>query len=162
MKELASLMDAAVVFAATSIAVREHSEKALAQVAERIKKTAQDEIGFYQPAVGPFAAWDDLADSTEQEKARLGYPLNAPLERTGQMRDSIKSESEGLEAIVGSEEEKLAFHEFGTVKMPPRPVLGPAVIHNEAAIKEIIGRAAVNAVCGGDVVHASLGYERDL
>jgi phage gpG-like protein len=35
------------------------------------------------------------------------------------MRDSIKAESEGLEAIVGSEEEKLAFHEFGTVKMPP-------------------------------------------
>ncbi|MBE8915089.1 hypothetical protein G9451_04110 [Enterobacter kobei] len=162
MKELSSLMDAALVFAATSIAVREHSEKALAQVADRIKKTAQDEIGFYQPAVGPFAAWDDLADSTEQEKSRLGYPLNAPLERTGQMRDSIKSESEGLEAIVGSEEEKLAFHEFGTVKMPPRPVLGPAVIHNEAAIKGIIGRAAVNAICGGDVVHASLGYERDL
>ncbi|WP_412530880.1 HK97-gp10 family putative phage morphogenesis protein [Enterobacter roggenkampii] len=162
MKELSSLMDAALTFAAAKIAVQEHAEKALAQVAEQIKKTAQDEIGFYQPAVGPFAAWEDLADSTEQEKARLGYPLNAPLERTGKMRDSIKAESEGLEAIVGSEEEKLAFHEFGTVKMPPRPVLGPAVIHNEAAIKGIIGRAAVNAICGGDVVHPSLGYGKDL
>lgn len=125
MKELSSLMDAALTFAAAKIAVQEHAEKALAQVAEQIKKTAQDEIGFYQPAVGPFAAWEDLADSTEQEKARLGYSLNAPLERTGKMRDSIKAESEGLEAIVGSEEEKLAFHEFGTVKMPPQACSWP-------------------------------------
>lgn len=162
MKELSSLMDAALTFAAAKIAVQEHAEKALAEVAERIKKTAQDEIGFYQPAVGPFDAWADLADSTEAEKSRLGYPTNAPLERTGKMRDGITAESEGMEAVIGSKDETLAFHEFGTSKMPPRPVLGPAVIHNESAIKRIIGAAAVEGIAGGSVVHRSLGYSRDI
>lgn len=162
MKELSGFLEAAVAFAATEIVVREHVEKGLAEVAKQIEQTAKDEIGFYQPAVGPFPAWADLAESTEQDKARNGYPLNAPLERTGAMRDSIQSESEGFEAIVGSKEETLAYHEFGTVKMPPRPVLGPAVVLNELKIKRIIGRAAVSGIVGGSPVHASLGYSREV
>jgi len=155
-------MDAALVFAGTKIALQEHAEKALKEAAERIKKTAQDEIGFYQPAIGPFEAWADLAESTEQDKSRLGFPTNAPLERTGKMRDGITAEAEGMEAIIGSKDETLAFHEFGTEKMPPRPVLGPAVVHNEKFIKRIIGTAAVDAICGGGAVHRSLGYTRDI
>jgi hypothetical protein len=38
MKELSSLMDAALTFAAAKIAVQEHAEKALAKVAEQIRK----------------------------------------------------------------------------------------------------------------------------
>lgn len=162
MKELSGFLEAALTFAVAEIAIKSHVEKGLAECAKLIEQTAKDEIGFYQSATGPFPAWADLAESTEQEKARLGYPLNAPLERTGKMRDSIKSESNGHEAIIGSQEETLVYHEFGTEKMPPRPVLGPAVVMNERKIKRIIGHAAVSGLVGGSPIHASLGYDKDV
>jgi HK97 gp10 family phage protein len=101
---------------------------------EEIKDVAQGEIGFYQTDIAPYPDWAPLADSTEAEKARLGYEPDAPLLRTGDMRASIKSEAEGNEAVVGSNDEKLKYHEFGTDKMPPRPVLGPAAHYSTPRI----------------------------
>lgn len=93
---------------------------------EEIQKTAKGEIGFYQTGISPFPDWAPLAESTEAEKARLGYEPDAPLLRTGEMRDSIEVMVEGSEAVVGTNDEKMKWHEYGTEKMPPRPVLGPA------------------------------------
>ena len=56
---------------------------------ELVEIAAKAEIGQYQPAVGPFEAWSPLADGTEEDKAKHGYPLNAPLLRTGEMQNSI-------------------------------------------------------------------------
>ena len=62
-----------------SIVAAEHN--ALEKVAVLIEKDAKEQIGHYQDAVGPFQDWAPLADSTEAEKARLGYPADAPLGR---------------------------------------------------------------------------------
>jgi len=94
---------------------------ALLEIGERLEKVAKRKIGHQQPG------WEPLKESTEAEKTRKGYPANAPLLATGHMRDSISHEVEGLVLTVGSTDEKMIFHEFGTEKMPPRPVLGPLV-----------------------------------
>lgn len=134
-------------------------QKALEKCAARIEKTAKAEIGHYQPAVGRFPGWAALADSTEADKARKGFQPDAPLERTGQFRDSITHEIHGLEAIIGSKDERAPWFEFGTPKMPPRQVFGPALERNRGFINKIIGKYAVSAFSGGDRVHPDLGYD---
>lgn len=143
--------------AAEALALREGLDKAAAAV----EATAKSEIGVYQDAVAPFPAWADLADSTEREKERLGYPLDAPLLRTGELRDSISHEVSGLEAAIGTPSQVMVYQELGTDTIPPRPVLGPAAIRNEDTIQRILGRAAVTGLLGGASVPRGLGYDFD-
>ena len=141
---------------AVTVKVAEHH--GLKQVAQLVEATAKAEIGHYQPKVGPFPAWAPLADSTEAQKAAKGYPAGAPLEASGQMRDNITHQVEGDEAVIGSPDERMVYHEFGTSKMPPRPVLGPAVYSNKAKIEQIIGKAVVAGLMGGQVVLGGSEY----
>lgn len=131
----------------------------LERVTSVIEADAKSRIGFYQGAVGPFQDWAPLAESTETEKARLGYPLDAPLLREGDLRDSIEHEVGALEAVVGSKSEIAAYQEFGTAAIPPRPFIGPAAYNNKDKILKIIGAATVAGLTGGDPIHASLGYD---
>lgn len=158
MKELNGFLGAALQFAALDIALHESMKNGLEEAARRIAETAKDEVGHYQPAVGPFNKWDDLAESTEANKAQRGFPANAPLERTGGFRDSGQFEVKGFDAVVGSKDEKAPWFEFDTSRMPPRPVIGPVVIHNSRFIKSIIGRAVVEGISSVRTVHPSLGY----
>ena len=75
------------------------------------------------------------------------------------MRDSITHEVHGLEAVIGSTDPKMVYHEFGTAKMPPRPVMGPAAFRNKDFILKVIGKAAMSGLVGGERIHPSLGYE---
>jgi phage gpG-like protein len=133
----------------------------LKEVAHGIEKAAKEEIGHYQPAVGPFPAWAELADSTKADRMRQGFSENDPLLRTGELRDSISSEVVGLEAVVGSDSDVMVWQELGTKTIPPRPVLGPAAISNEDRIKEILGRVAARGLLGGTSLPAGLGYNFD-
>lgn len=116
-----------------------------AEIAERagkvVEKRAKDEIGHYQTSAGEFPAWAPLTSGTEARKAALGFPADAPLLASGEMRDSISHAviklMTGARVIVGSNDEKLIFHEFGTSKMPPRPVLGPALFNSHEDIERI-------------------------
>lgn len=161
-KELEGFLGAALQFAALEVALHKRLADGLEDVAESIAQTAKDEIGFYQPAVGPFQEWAPLAESTEADKARKGFPLEAPLLRTGEFRDTWEHEISGFEAVVGSKDKRALWFEFGTVNMPPRPVLGPAVIHNERTIRRILGRAAVTGITEGTAIHSVLGYDRQI
>lgn len=136
--------------------------KGLKRVADLVEATAKEEIGTYQPSVGPFGAWEKLTDSTEDEKSRLGYPLEAPLLRTGKTRDSISNIVDGLEAVIGSEEDILLWQELGTSTIPPRPVLGPAVVQNKKKIERILGDASAVGLIGGEVLPSELGYGEAL
>lgn len=109
----------------------------LEKAADHIAKAAKDKIGHYQEAAGHFPEWEELADSTEYEKARLGYPVDAPLLRDGTMRDSIKKSSimhaGGARYIaIGSESDIAVYQEQGTLHIPPRPFLGPAMFESKA------------------------------
>ncbi|MHA3052531.1 phage virion morphogenesis protein [Acinetobacter sp. ANC 4640] len=139
----------AVHFAALELAQIKSLEHGLKVCAERIEQTAKEEIGHYQNAIGPYPAWSPLAESTEEQKAKKGYPANSPLLASGEMQKSIKHEVSGLEAIVGATDKKMVYHEFGTVRIPPRPVIGPAAYRNKEFILKTIGEAAVTGIVGG-------------
>ncbi len=121
---------------------------ALDGAAKLVAQDAKDRIGEYQAASGPFPAWEPLAQDTEAEKVRLGYPLDAPLLRTGDLRDSIVTEHQGNEAVIGTPDPVAAFQEFGTPDIPPRPFLGPAAFSNREEIREMIGEAVAGALAG--------------
>lgn len=154
--------------AEAELAIRANATTALERVAVRIEKTAVSEFGVYQPAVGDFDEWPDLADSTQEERARLGYAPDEPLLREGDLRDSMEHHVEPFEAVIGSTSELMPYHEFGTEKIPPRPVLGPALVRNEEAIRRELGGAVVAGLIGANVagngdiaeVHESLGYNK--
>lgn len=116
-------------------------------------------IGHYQRAVGEFPAWAPLADSTEDRKAAMGYPADAPLLATGDLLAAFDSEVQGLELVAGSKDWKMPFHEFGTRNMPPRPVVGPAAFENREAIRQALGAAAVVGIVGGDLARGLLPAE---
>lgn len=122
--------------AATAPAVKHHI---LDKSAEEIQKTAQGMIGEYQSAVGPYAAWEELADSTQAERARLGYSENDPGYRSGAMQRSVQRHVLGDEAAVGSNDQDLVWFDQGTTKQPPRAVLGAAAIHSKPRVMTIIG-----------------------
>ncbi|EJN07786.1 hypothetical protein [Herbaspirillum sp. YR522] len=116
--------------------------------AEEVRRTAAGMIGQYQGAIGPYPKWEELADSTEQEKKRLGYSLEAPLLRTGDLKKSIKKTTEGNSAVVGSADKKMVYHELGTLHIPPRPVLGPAAMHSKNRVHGIVGLTAMAWLSG--------------
>lgn len=75
-------------------------------------------------------AWEPLADSTIESKERRGYRMI--LQNTGALRASFdpfsdwKQAGVGAKQILGDDErdpDMAEFHEYGTVKLPARPML---------------------------------------
>jgi hypothetical protein len=131
-------------------------------IGQHVEKTSQEEIGHYQSGIGPFTEWQALADSTEAEKSRLGFPSGAPLLRTGDLRDSIGHEVDGLSAVIGSTSDVMVYQEMGTPSIPPRAVLGPAVLRNEEPIRAILGAAVISGMLGKDKIDVALGYDGEV
>lgn len=105
-----------------------------------VQSIARQKIGHYQEAVGPFPEWAPLAESTEAEKARLGFSTGAPLLRTGDLRKSIEAHSSPLGFRVGSKLDIAAYQEFGTEHIPPRPFLGPALLESTPEVLKMVGK----------------------
>ncbi|SDR37666.1 hypothetical protein SAMN05443245_5251 [Paraburkholderia fungorum] len=116
--------------------------------AEEIKETAQGEIGFYQHDIAPFPDWAELSPEYEKSKVAAGFEPDAPLLRTGEMKKSIGMSVEGHEAVVGSNDKVLEYHEFGTDKMPPRPVLGPAAHFSKPRIFSMMAKTTFAWLAG--------------
>ena len=72
-----------------------------------LEKQAKDLIGVPQPE------WAPLAPATLERKGGV----NTPLLETGEMRDSITHNADAHEAHVGSNNPKLNWHEFGSIKL---------------------------------------------
>ncbi|CAB3784318.1 hypothetical protein [Pararobbsia alpina] len=110
------------------------------KAAEEIQKTAKGMIGEYQGAIGPYPAWEELADRTQQERARLGFSENDPGFRTGEMQKSVERTVIDAEAAIGSNDQNLVWFDIGTSKQPPRAVLGAAALHSRERVGAIIGK----------------------
>ncbi|WP_350260758.1 hypothetical protein AAF463_11345 [Pantoea sp. BJ2] len=110
-------------------------------IVKEIEETAKEEIGVYQPAVGPFEAWAPLAESTKADRVRSGYTEDDPLLRSGELKNSIESEVLGLAAIVGTKSEIGLLQERGTDRIPPRPFIGPAYVRKIDPLMNAIGLA---------------------
>lgn len=66
--------------------------------------------------------WPPFAESTESDPRRFG-----PLERTGELRASLRVEVRGLIGALVSSSPHMIYSEFGTAHEPPRPLLTWAV-----------------------------------
>lgn len=127
----------------------------------RAERRARGYIGTYQHEdLGPDApAWEPLSGATLYGfhhpragwiagKEDLGYsPPDRPLERTGELRESISGVAIGHTGIVGSPSKKMLWQEMGTpgadYPIPPRPVLARAVIETIPDIEVLCGEAAM-------------------
>jgi hypothetical protein len=98
-------------------------------------------------------SWPPLAPSTIARKATG----DSPLLETGELRDSIQHHvghtgaHGGMEADIGSDNDKALWHELGTARVPPRPFLSGAAIHKEHEVVDVIGREMVAFLAGGTV-----------
>jgi len=110
----------------------------LKRAAVLVETEAKSAMGTYK------YGWPALDPKTVARK-RSG---DTPLVETGALRDSITHEVNFLSARVYSDDPKMGYHELGTVKMPPRPVLATAAQRKEREVAEILGRQAVSLISG--------------
>lgn len=121
----------------TAAARYDVAKSSLEAVGVIIEKESKAMIGTYQQG------WEQLADSTEAHKAKMGYPSNAPLLATGEMRDSIAHNVGGTAVHIGTNNKKMRYHEFGTNRIPPRPVFGLVFDRKKDEVMDLIGDSVV-------------------
>ena len=128
---------------------------ALKKSAVEVHKTAVAKFGEYQPAVGPYPAWDLLTVDTLHQKMDLAGggadPLIGHYPKGGEsalypvaLRQSLSMEvnEHEMTAYVGTNDPIAEWQEFGTKRgIPPRPFLRPALYENEDYIKRVINEA---------------------
>jgi len=110
-----------------------------------IRFEARRVIGSYDAK----PTWPQLAESTQRNREKKGFPANEPLLRTGDLRDSIEyqviSDHEGN---VGSNLDIAVYQELGTSKMPPRPFLSTSAKKMGPEIAKMAGRATAARIAG--------------
>lgn len=140
-----------------TVRIAEEEHKALERAARIVEAEAKHEIGTYQDTAGQFVQWAELADSTKQQRARLGFAENDPLLRTGELRDSIGHAVGDKEAVVGSDSQIAEWQELGTKTIPPRSFLGGAAYRKREEVAKELGRSAVMGLVGSGVFGGRLG-----
>lgn len=159
-RHFGSLGEMALFLAARPAEIALELHHGLEQIGERVEATARAEFGHYQDEAGPFPGWPELADATKDDRVSKGFPENEPLLRTGETRDSMSHhvDNAALDVVIGSTDEKMPWFEFGTSRMPARPVVGPAAFRNKLFIQRKVGEAVVVGLVGGELIHEALGY----
>lgn len=113
-------------------AYRRQVNRLLDETGRETVKQVHDMVGHYQPAIGNFPAWAPLAQATLDTKSRYGLGKggspNTPLYATGAFDNDISFQTFPTKGVVavGTHDSKMVNHEFGTAKIPPRPIFGPA------------------------------------
>lgn len=117
----------------------------LEQSAKLIQHQAQRAIGTYD------YGWPQLAESTQAERARLGFPENEPLLRTGELERSIEHRVVSpWEAAVGSDHQVAVWQELGTTRIPARSFLAATAVLKEHQIVRHLGLAITAHLAGED------------
>lgn len=132
-----SLAEAAARFARVSIGLKIIDHACLEEAGQIIEAEAKRVIGTYD------YGWPPLKPETIERKTTG----DSPLLETGEMRDSIHHMVQGDKVFIGSDNEKAAFHEYGTSRgIPPRPFLSTAAQHKHAEVAKKIGKHYADAI----------------
>jgi phage gpG-like protein len=111
--------------------LQSEAHEILEPVAVMLETSAKDAIGNSSYPFG----WPRLSQATIDKHG------DTPLLDTGALQSSISHVVEGTHAYVGTNDEKAAWQEFGTSRIPPRPFLGGALAHDGDKIPEIVHAA---------------------
>jgi phage gpG-like protein len=124
----------------------ERMERAARIVADEAKALiGSTEVG----AAAPFAAWPELAQSTQDDREAHGYARNEMLLREGTLRDSIEIAVGDNEAAIGSNDPVAVYQELGTKSIPPRSFLGQAAVRKEREVVDLLGHGAARTLISG-------------
>ena len=127
-------------------------QHALSEGAKIVHEEARDRIGTYQGAAGPFGAWPQLAQSTQDERVREGYSPNDPLLRSGDMRDSLEWNASPFQANIGSDSPVAKAQELGDGDdLPARSFLGGAAYSKEEEVVDKVRQELVAAYIIGSI-----------
>ena len=108
----------------------------VAEVALHIYHEAYNAIGTYK------FGWAPLGPQAIDKHG------DTPLLDTGQLRNSIGVTIDKYQAWVGTNDKVMQYHEFGTSRMPARPVFGPAALGAEKFIDACAKRHLKAAFAG--------------
>lgn len=133
--EFAEILNAAAARVKTGLV--EPTDALMAEVATDAKAV----IGTY--AYG----WPQLAEATQDDRERKGFPRNEPLLRKGGLKGSIQhlasAAPEGADGLIYSDEKKALWAEMGTRTQPPRSFLMRSLLRAAGKIEKIYGEFAV-------------------
>ncbi len=107
------------------LSIEQVAQQALVAAAEQLAETVR--VALSKPA------------PSQARHASIGH--DAPWLRTGALRDGVSVQADGGRVRVVSADKAARAEEFGTTRMPPRPVLGPAAAANGQAVAEAVGQA---------------------
>lgn len=82
----------------------------------------------------------------EALSTKPGGPHDHPWERSGDLHDSIQTQADGPEAIVGSTSRIALWQEHGTADIPPRPTFAPIAAAEGEAVANAIAQAVAQAL----------------
>ena len=143
MPDFMSLLEAAAKFRAAAHDIEEAGPLIVRTACQMVAAHAKAAIGTYD------LGWTPLAASTLAHKS-----ANTPLLETGEMRDSIKWQADGLVGHVGSNLDRAVWQEMGTSRgIPPRSFLMASAIDQGPKIAKMAG-AVVRAAFSG---HGPMG-----
>ncbi|WP_051134127.1 HK97 gp10 family phage protein [Methylocystis sp. ATCC 49242] len=128
-------------------------EAAVVKGCKMIERKAKAQIGHLQPF------WPPLAQSTQDERVRLGYAANKPLLRTGELKRSIQMaapyrDGNRVFGYVFSDSEIAVYQELGTKTIPPRSFIKTAADGQAHLVAQMAAKMVVHAmVHGGKEYH---------
>ncbi len=144
--------------------MKEAEHHGLEAAAVVIEKDAKASLGEYQQGVGPFPAWPELAESTQEQRAKAGYSANDPLLRSKTLEGAITHDVHAAFALVGVPEtgelepdgnalvsDVAKDMEWGTMRAPPRPFMGPAAYRKGKEAAEAAGAPIISKLVGREV-----------
>ena len=115
-------------------------EASLSEACALLAEQCRLVIGTYE------YGWPRLKEATIDRKATG----DSPLLETGELRASIEWNADERQGYVGSDNPKMVWHEWGTSRVPQRPVLGPSIEAARPAVEKMLGKIAA-AVAAGDL-----------
>ena len=146
-----SFAEFAALFAELTVGADHLQREALEVGAKVIEKEAKRVIGTYD------YGWPELAESTQDERASLGYEPDEPLLRDGTLRESIEHKVVSAhEAQIGSDLDVAVYQELGTSTIPPRPFLSGAAAAKGQEVADKIGKIIVEGTFAGEAAISGL------
>jgi hypothetical protein len=147
-RKFASVGEFAAYLTRISRALDPSLREGLMAIGETVKVTAKAKIGHYQTEVPPYAFWQPLSSTTIRERLAKGWTPDDPLLRSGELRESIEFVVVHRTVAIGSDLKIAAWMELGTIRIPPRAFLGPAMIESKLENVQHLRRAVERAFEG--------------
>jgi len=140
-----SLLDLAARMATMDADIKTAMERGVVRASKYLSKASKGIVGHPQPE------WPPLKPETIKRKAKG----DTPLLETGEYRASISWQApfwEGPDTCagwIGSNDPKALWMEYGTSKIPPRPVFGLVATGRGELVAQIVGASVAAVMVNG-------------